>query len=730
MKILMLTDRMEAGGAETHIAQLILGLREIGCEVALLSGGGALADELEKLGIRQYRVSLPTHDPFRLLAWRRYVRKLTAREHFDILHAHARIPALLIRGCERYGAAGIVTVHALFRTNAFLSRVCHWGGRTVAVSEDLRQYVCEVYGVPAERVCVIPNGIDLERFYPKQEPQEHADGTIRILFASRLDADCSLGAELLCALAPTLCTRYPTLRICIAGGGSELGHVGALAREANRILGRVAVTLTGWVADMPSLLREQDIFVGVSRAAMEACASGCAVILCGNEGYFGMMQETNIREAMLSNFCARGYANAKREWLERDLVRLLESPMLRRRCADSCMREIRDHFGADRMCRETLTLYHRALLTPKRRSVVIGGYYGCGNAGDDAILLGLLEALHAAAPDIGVTVLSGAPRRDRRRFGVRCVCRRSPLSVLWAFLRSDALLFGGGSLLQNTTSNRSLSYYLCLLNIAHFLHRPVFFYAAGIGPLLGRRAVLRARHALARCRYISLRDGDSMNLLREAGVDAARLHMGADPALLMPMPPTSRADAILREQGISARRRLICVVLRGGREAEKTRTVLLAAVRMLCRRHGLFPIFPIFDAVQDAGASRAAQKLLGGRAISLREPADAVALIGRTEVLLSMRLHALIFSSAAGIPAVGVPSDVRDGKIAAFAKGAGQDCITADRVSVGLLVERAEAAMRSQASLRPILEDSVAEQRKKARKDLANIVEMVYNIKQ
>ena len=729
MKILMLTDRMQAGGAETHIAQLILGLRELGVEVALLSGGGALADQLEKQGIKQYRVALPTHNFLRMLSLRRYVRRLTAKEKFTVLHAHARIPALLIRGCERFGAAGIVTAHAMFRNNALLSRICYWGQRTVAVSEDLRQYVCEVYGIAAERVHVIPNGIDCSRFRPAQDsiPSNAASRAPRILFASRLDADCSLGAELLCRLAPTLCMRYPGVSIEIAGGGSEYERILEMSKEVNRVLGRTAVSLTGWVEDMPALLREHDIFIGVSRAAMEACACGCAVILCGNEGYFGSLERSNFREAMLTNFCARGCVLPSESRLEDDLAKLLEDPALRVRCAAECGDLITTHFSAERMCRETLSLYHRAALSEKRFTVTVGGYFGCGNPGDDAILLGLLEALHTQAPDIRLTTLSGSPRRDRRRFGVECVNRQNPFAIFLALLHSDALLFGGGSLLQNITSNRSLVYYLWLIKIAKLLHRPVFFCAAGIGPLIGQKACIRVRNALNSCRYVSLRDADSMRLLRALGTEETHLHTGADPALLMPLPPTGRAGAILREYGVPAGRKFLCIVLRGGKNCENTHNIILAAVRMLCRRNDLFPLFLIFDPQKDKTSAHRFHATLGGRMIHLREPADAAAILSASEVLIGMRLHALILASAVGTPSVGIPADARDNKIAAFAKSVGADCISPDALGVALLVEHTEAALASKATIRPILSDSVADQRKKARKDLANIVEMIYN---
>ena len=99
-------------------------------------------------------------------------------------------------------------------------------------------------------------------------------------------------------------------------------------------------------------------------------------------------------------------------------------------------------------------------------SVCIGGYAGCGNLGDDAILQGYLEKRAADGTRGRVTVLAGHPRRSSRRFGVRCVGRKNPIAVLWALLSSESLLCGGGSLLQNATGDLSLYYYLALVRCA------------------------------------------------------------------------------------------------------------------------------------------------------------------------------------------------------------------------------------------------------------------------
>lgn len=724
MKILMLTDRMDVGGAETHIAELALGLMRLGVTVEIASGGGKASDELGSAGILQHRMPFFSHNPIRLLICRRRLRALIRESGYDLIHAHARIPALLLRGL-RTGVPRVVTVHAKFYSNRILRRLCYWGDRTVAVSEDLRAYVCDTYGVSGERVRVIHNGIDCRKFSPS--PKKEKQNALRVLFASRLDEDCAMGAELLCQIAPALCRAHPTMEISIAGGGDASPRIRHLAEHANRVLGKEAIRMLGSVSDMPALLREQDIFVGVSRAAMEAAACGCAVILCGNEGYLGILDPSRHREAVLSNFCCRNGDKPYAPRLECDL-RLLSDRDTRRRVAQGAMELIRTAFNAERMCEKTLALYRRLIHPPYRKKLLVGGYFGCGNAGDDAILLGFLEGLHDVAPDVQVQALTADPARAEGRFGIRCVNRKNPFAVRFVMRHADMFICGGGSLLQNVTSQRSLRYYLTLLRMAKRARCKTVLYAAGIGPIRGTCAQKSLQRVLSDCDYISLRDPDSMRFLQKLGVDHALLHEGADPALLTPTPPLTRAAAILGVYPKVLEKRRLCVVLRRTPSGtEHLWQSVATATKIICQRHGLAPLFLCFSD-EDKEPTYAVCHSLGVPFVSVREVGDLAALIRDSIGVLSMRLHALVLAAASSTPAIGIATDPTDGKIAAFSRLVGQELVVYPRPSVGELVDAAEAFFSSSPTQKSNLTASAVDDlRKKARKDLANIAEMLYN---
>ena len=723
MKILILTDKLNIGGAETHISQLAISLQKHGENVFVASSGGSLSNVLEKRGIVQIRMPLQTHSPIRWLFMRHRIRKIIKQEGISVAHAHARIPAFLISGVRHLGCSEIVTVHAKFRAG-FLRRILsRWGENSIAVSEDLRTYLHNVYQIPMQRIEVIPNGIDLSRFSPEKEKTDTSP--LRILFASRLDEDCSLGAELLCKIAPTLAQQLSNVAITIVGGGQKMPEIAECARKINYEIGFACVTLRGAVQDMAPILQEQDIFIGVSRVALEAAACGCSVILCGNEGYGGVLKKETFFEASLSNFCARGSEEPTAEKLLCDILELANSPKLRKKHSVECRQLLEEWYDSTFMCKKTLDVYQKSLHIPHRKTVVIGGYFGCGNLGDDAILQAFIEYTRAHYPDIRVWALTKKPSRDAHRFGVRCFNRKNPFSLTCAFLSADAFLCGGGSLLQNLTGKLSLYYYLFMLRLAKLCGATPILFAAGIGPLHGKKALSETKKTLLKSAYISLRDEESLRLLRTQNIDSAKLHLGADAAFLLPPPSIFRTYALLKRIDVMQNQRYVCVSLKSGKESADNRTTIIAALRMFCREADVIPVFVPLDR-GDVSTNADAARRLNGRLFIADEPSDVTAVLRNAELLLSMRLHGLILATTVSLPSVGIPT-ADDQKIPSFCRLAAQDYLDANALSVAAVVEMCQKIYTNKEALRPLIADAYCDLQKNAQKDLENIVRMVYN---
>lgn len=162
--------------------------------------------------------------------------------------------------------------------------------------------------------------------------------------------------------------------------------------------------------------------------------------------------------------------------------------------------------------------------------ILVSGYYGFDNLGDEAILAALcrdLEALGISRSQ--VVVPSGNPEKTAAVHGVTALPRYDLRGVWRALGSARFLVSGGGSLLQDVTSRRSLPYYLILAEMAFLRRVPVVMYAQGLGPIqsgIYRRWTARAYRRAAAC---TVRDEDSLRFLQELGVPREKVVLAADP---------------------------------------------------------------------------------------------------------------------------------------------------------------------------------------------------------
>lgn len=294
------------------------------------------------------------------------------------------------------------------------------------------------------------------------------------------------------------------------------------------------------------------------------------------------------------------------------------------------------------------------------RRICIGGYAGCGNLGDDAILEGYLNRLRDRS---AITVLTGHPARDRKRFSVRCVGRMRPLTVLRTLKRSEVFLCGGGSLLQNLTGNRSLLYYLTLLRLAQLCGCRTQLLAAGIGPIEGRHALRLTLWVLRRCERIELRDGFSYHFLLSLGIPKDRLFLQEDPAL-HPVPiPRERLRYLKFEQGLRDGEQYCCIVPQAASSA--IQKPFVEALADLLSHHAVTPVFLLFDH-RDRKTACWMRQQLGGIMVIPREVSEARAWIGGSCLTVSQRLHPLILAKGSGTPALGISLTPQEPKLRAF----------------------------------------------------------------
>jgi len=282
--------------------------------------------------------------------------------------------------------------------------------------------------------------------------------------------------------------------------------------------------------------------------------------------------------------------------------------------------------------------------------IVISGYYGFGNLGDEAVLASMLNSLRTRVPDARFVVLSADPPGTTRLHGVPSISRAG-LGTIRVITGADLFISGGGSLIQDTTSARSALYYLGVLSFAARGARRSMIYAQGLGPIRRRWIRPLAARTLDRVHVISFRDEDSQQLAQEIGVRRPT-QLVADPVFALDPAPPERAAHILR----ALPRPRIGLALRPVAGAQYVEQVI-DAVRSVLQDTGGSVVPLVFHPKYDLAIARQVADALRATVISGFPPAEMMGVVGTLDVLAGVRLHALISAVATGVAPVGLSYD-------------------------------------------------------------------------
>ncbi|MFB4323216.1 polysaccharide pyruvyl transferase CsaB [Priestia sp. BR_2] len=338
------------------------------------------------------------------------------------------------------------------------------------------------------------------------------------------------------------------------------------------------------------------------------------------------------------------------------------------------------------------------------KTIVISGYYGFKNSGDEAVLKSILTALEqegqAAGVDINPVVLSIDPEWTSAAYGVKSVHRMKLGEVRQAIKDSDGLISGGGSLLQDATSPKTIPYYLGVLKIAQWLGKPTFIYAQGVGPVNRKLFYPMIRSIFRKCTYISVRDMQSGELLQSMGISGEAVHVVPDPVMGLPLPagegvhrdshPGSAAlkedEAALvssiEEQHESSEEPVkasssssgdtkgslpvIGISVRYWHPERKELKAVAEGLKALAGQRPVHLRFLPFHQPDDIEASQFIADAMGdisknGSALSFyrdeKQPQDMLREVSRCDMILGMRLHSLIYAANQSVPLLGISYD-------------------------------------------------------------------------
>jgi polysaccharide pyruvyl transferase CsaB len=286
--------------------------------------------------------------------------------------------------------------------------------------------------------------------------------------------------------------------------------------------------------------------------------------------------------------------------------------------------------------------------------VLLSGYYGFGNLGDEALLEVIVTRLRARFAGVGIEVLSNDPA-GTARLGVEATPRWEWRAIREAVARADVVLSGGGGLLQNATSLRSLLYYTAILREAIRARKKTMVFAQSIGPLdlWGRFVVRQFCKGIDRA---TVRDERSRQLLGNL-LSPTPVERTADPVFLYDAPA---ADADLSAEGLESGGPPYAIVsvrkISGFREGLGT---IARAVDRLAERHGIRVAFLPLGGAGDAEVSTTIIRACASAPVLLPECPlpKAAAILRGARVVVGMRLHALILAARYAVPFLAIPYD-------------------------------------------------------------------------
>lgn len=707
MKIIHMISGGDVGGAKTHVLSLLAGLNKTETVHLICFTEGPFADEARQLGIPTTVIADSS-----LLRTGKRILAMIRHDGYQVIHCHgarANMMGMLLR--KKAGVPVISTIHSDYRLDYLgrpmaaltygninkiaLRRFDAWVGVSAGMTNLLISR-----GFDPQRVYTLYNGVDFSR-QPEIVPRDAylksiglsvEEDTVVFGIAARINPVKDM-TTLIRSFAATV-EECPNIRLVIAGDGEQEAEIRALARE---LCPSGTVCFAGWVQQIDSFYNALDVNVLTSLsetfpyALTEGARMHCATIASRvggvpyliDDGFNGLLFEPRDVAKLTSHMVY--FARHREERLA---------------MGEKLYEKARRDFSLEAMVSKQESIYETIIRRAKRPAglrdgVVICGAYGKGNSGDNAILNAIVEQLHHIDPDLPITALSRDPMETKLCAGIDAVYTFSVFKIGRLLRRTKLYISGGGTLMQDATSTRSLLYYLFSIRQAHRRGCKVMLYGCGIGPISKERNQKRTAKVLNRyVNIISVRDRYSIETLEQLGVTEPEIHLNADPALLIDPPDTDELRSYLRRSGLVEGKSYVMIALRPWDGFTEKIGAFAAAAEYLHREYGLIPLLYAMEPARDEAAVKAVAEKIHCPHLVLSagtNGAEILALVRRMSLVISMRLHTLIFASGQGVPVVGI---VYDPKVSGFLDYLGQDLyLPLQEVNLGALADLIDAAM-------------------------------------
>ncbi len=678
MKIIHMISGGDVGGAKTHVLSLLAGLNQTETVHMVCFTEGEFAEEARILGIPTTVI-----EDKNLLRVRKRILSMIRHDGYQVIHCHgarANMMGMLLR--KRAGIPVISTIHSDYRLDYMgrplaaltygnvnklaLPRFDAW----VGVSGGMAKLLIS-RGFDPQRIYTLYNGVDFSQERPVVSREEYfrriglelKPDSVVFGIAARINPVKDM-TTLVKAFAGAVKQR-PALRLIIAGEGEEEQQIKALAAE---LCPKESVCFVGWEKDIDSFYHALDVNLLTSLsetfpyALTEGARMRCATIASMVGGVPYLIDHG--KNGLL-------FEAQKVDELSEHMLYLADRADERQRMGEALYEKTKREFSLSVMIEKQKSIYQTILRRRERKKerdgVLICGAYGKGNRGDNAILSAIVRQLRSIDSDLPICVLSRDPKETRLCAGIPSIYTFRPFKSRKILKQTELYISGGGTLMQDATSTRSLLYYLFSIKQAKKAGCKVMLYGCGIGPIHRKRNRKRTAKVLNACAdVISVRDHYSLSFLRELGVTKPAIHLTADPALLV----DAQDYNYLHRCGLSEKEQYALFALRPWEGYRQE--VFAQAAEHIYKNYGMIPVLYCMEPNRDLAVARELAKQLHCpyKLLEAGESGEQViCVIKQMSLVVSMRLHTLIFAAGQGIPLVGV---VYDPKVSGFLDDLGQ----------------------------------------------------------
>jgi len=386
---------MNIGGTERGVMDLVKFFKSRGIENIVVSSGGRLTEELEKLGIKHYQLAVHRKSPLSLLHIKS-LKAIIAKENIDIVHARSRVPAWLsFFATRKTNTQFVTTAHGVYKS-PLSSEVMGWGKYVICPSKLVARHMKDSFGVPEKKIRIVQRWVDLDKFtfrdYSKRQESN--------LIVSMGRISPTKGYEFLIEAFKKVVRFNPYFKLKIIGSAdkSKLRYLDYLKSMVRRFSLNYNVEFCGFHKDVENVLSDARILVAPSvieesfgRVAIEGFACGVPVI-ASNLGGFKEIIENGKDGILVEPKNPGGIAEA--------MLKIIKNPQYATELTLKARRKVEQSYNLQCCLDLTKKVYQETI---ESLNILVIKF---SSLGDIILSLPSLKALREAYPQAKITLLT------------------------------------------------------------------------------------------------------------------------------------------------------------------------------------------------------------------------------------------------------------------------------------------------------------------------------------